>query len=131
MVKKNALIVGSSGMVGSIVLREALASDSLASVTSLVRRASGISHSKLSEIIHEDFTSLDSVSDHFKKIDIAFFCIGEYTGAVPDDEFRKITVDLAVEFGDVLKANSPHARLCFLSGQGADRIEKSRVSFAR
>jgi uncharacterized protein YbjT (DUF2867 family) len=125
------LIAGSSGMVGSIILRESLASEQVGQVTSLVRRFSGIQHPKLKEVILPDFTELTAIAENLKEIDVAFFCIGVYTGAVPDDEFKKITVDQANAFGDSLKAQSPHARLCFLSGQGADRSEKSRMSFAR
>jgi uncharacterized protein YbjT (DUF2867 family) len=63
--------------------------------------------------------------------DVALFSLGAYTGAVPDDEFRKITVDYTVAFAEALFRRSPHATFCLLSGAGADRTEKSRISFAR
>ena len=50
---------------------------------------------------------------------------------MPKDEFRKITVDYTVSFATALKKGSPNAVFCFLSGQGADRTEKSRMMFAR
>ncbi|NAS11502.1 NAD(P)H-binding protein [Poritiphilus flavus] len=128
---KNALITGATGMIGSIVLDHCLKSEEIASVTSIVRRKSGVEHPKLKEIIHEDFTDYTSIRDHFRDIDVAFYCIGVYTGAVPDDIFRKITVDYTVVFTDALKAESPGVTLCFLSGAGADLSEKSRTSFAR
>ena len=59
------------------------------------------------------------------------FCLGVYTGAVPDAEFRKITVDYTIEFARVLRASSPGAAFSFLSGSGADQTEQSRVAFAR
>lgn len=128
---KNIIIVGASGMVGKIILREALASTEVEKVTSLVRRPSGETHSKLQEITHENFNDYSKINDHFKGKDAAYFCIGVYTGAVPDDQFKMITVDFAKAFGDAVKQNSPQARLSFLSGQGADLKEKSRMSFAR
>jgi uncharacterized protein YbjT (DUF2867 family) len=57
--------------------------------------------------------------------------MGAYTGAVPDAEFRKITVDYAVEFARVLHGSSPGAAFSFLSGNGADPTGRSRIAFAR
>jgi uncharacterized protein YbjT (DUF2867 family) len=50
---------------------------------------------------------------------------------VADTEFRKITVDYAIEFGRVLHASSADAPFSFLSGNGADPTEQSRSPFAR
>ena len=44
------------------------------------------------------------------------FCLGVYTGAVPDEEFRVISVDDTVEFARVLRASSPSAAFSFLAG---------------
>jgi len=128
---KKVIIVGASGMVGSIVLRECLRSDAVVSVVSIVRRPSGKKHLKLKEIVHQDFGNFETVVDGFKNIDLAFFCIGVYAGTVSKDRFKLITVDFAVTFGNTLKQYSPDSVICFLSGQGADPSEKSRVAFAR
>ena len=128
---KHVIIAGASGMVGSIILKHALSSDDVASVASLVRKSSGKQHPKLKEVIHKDFSDLNAVIAEFQNKDIAFFCIGVYTGTLPDNEFKEITVDQATVFGNALKDNSPNARLCFLSGQGADQKEKSKMAFAR
>ena len=50
---------------------------------------------------------------------------------MPNDEFNKITIDYTKAFGDALKHNSPQSTFCFLSGQGADETEKSKVLFAK
>lgn len=118
-------------MIGGIILRECLASNDVAKVTSIARKPGGIEHPKLEEVIHSDFTSYAGLEEHFKNIDAAHFCVGVYTGQVPDDKFKVITVDFAKAFADAVKDNSPKATLCFLSGAGADQKEKSRVSFAR
>ncbi len=73
------------------------------------------------------FANSASLSDQ----DAAIFCLGVYTGAVPDAEFRKITVDYTIEFARVLRASSPGAAFSFLSGGGADQTERSRIAFAR
>jgi uncharacterized protein YbjT (DUF2867 family) len=128
---KNAIITGATGMVGGIVLQNCLRSDEIQKVTSLVRKPSGVTHTKLHEIICNDFLSYEGLEAYFDHQDIAYFCIGAYTGAVPDDLFRQITVDYTLAFARALHKASPQAAFCFLSGQGADQTEQSRVAFAR
>ena len=128
---KNVIITGATGMVGGLILENCLLSDEISTVTILARKTTGKKHTKLKEVIHNDFTDYTIVQQAFHNIDIAFFCIGAYTGKVPDELFKKITVDIPVAFAKTLKANSPHASLCFLSGAGADRTEKSKLAFAR
>lgn len=62
---------------------------------------------------------------------MAFYCIGAYTGQVPKEEFRKITVDFTEAFAKTLREHSQKTSFCFLSGQGADQKEKSSMQFAR
>jgi uncharacterized protein YbjT (DUF2867 family) len=59
------------------------------------------------------------------------FCLGAYTGAVPDAELRTITVNYTVEFARVLRNSSPEAAFSFLNGSGADPTGRSRMPFAR
>lgn len=118
-------------MVGKLVLQHCLESDTVSEVISLVRRPSGETHSKLTEKVIADFHTYDEDESSFQEIDAAFFCIGAYTGQVPDDVFKEITLDYAVNFAKLLKEYSPNPTLCLLSGMGADRTEKSKTSFAR
>lgn len=128
---KKVVITGATGMVGGIVLRECLNSNEVSEVVSFVRRPSGVQHDKLTEVIHKDFLDYTGVEEHFEGVHAACFCIGVYTGAVPDAKFKEITVDYTNRFADALKANSPSATFCLLSGAGADQTEKSRMSFAK
>lgn len=125
------LITGSSGMIGKLVLTNCLYADKVSEVLSLVRKPTGQKHTKLTEIVIPNFEDYSSQERLFKDITAAFFCLGVYTGQVPDDLFKKITVNYAVEFARTLEKNSPQATLCLLSGAGADRTEKSKTSFAR
>lgn len=131
MIKKKIILIGASGMIGGLVLRKALESDSISEIVSLVRKPLGISHHKLKEIILQNFTNYSDIQEQLKDFDAAYFCIGVYTGSVPDDQFKMITVDYAKAFIDVIKEQSPNANFCFLSGAGADLNEKSRISFAK
>ena len=125
------VIVGASGMVGGYALRYALENRSVGNVTSIGRRKLGISDSKLREVLHSDFADCTALTEALSGQDAAVFCLGAYTGAVPDAELRKITVDYAVEFARVLHISSPDAAFSFLSGTGADQTGRSRVPFAR
>lgn len=126
-----AIIAGSTGMVGNLVLNNCLRSHKINEVRSLVRKPKGIEHPKLTEIVIHDFEDYSEHPNLFKDVDIAFFCIGAYSGQVSDALFKKITVDYAVKFASALKLGSPEATIWLLSGAGADRSEKSRTSFAR
>lgn len=128
---KKVLITGATGMVGGIVLRHCLEDDRIGEVVSISRRTVGIEHPKLKEVIHADFSDLSALDHVMTGVGAAYYCIGVYTGAVPKDVFRKITVEYTEAFVNALKAHSPEATFCFLSGAGADQTEKSRVMFAR
>ncbi len=129
--EKKVIITGATGMVGGCALRICLDEPDVSKVTVIVRRSVGIQHDKLREILHNDFTDYSAITDALKDHDVALYCLGAYTGAVPDDEFRRITVDYTLAFANALHEASPQAAFCFLSGQGADQTERSRMAFAR
>ncbi|MCH2083326.1 MAG: NAD(P)H-binding protein [Saprospiraceae bacterium] len=128
---KRVILTGGTGMVGGSVLKKCLESPAISEVISIVRKSAGIQHEKLIEVIHQDFGDYSSITEYFKDQDVAYFCLGAYTGAVSDDLFKKITVDFTAAFADMLEKHSPNVNFCFLSGEGADQTEKSRVSFAK
>ena len=125
------VIAGATGMVGGYALRYALDHPSVGVVTVIGRRQLGISHPKLNEVVHKDFADCSSLAQPLSGQDAAVFCLGVYTGSVPDEELRTITVDYSIEFARVLRASSPGAAFSFLSGSGADQTGRSRMAFAR
>lgn len=128
---KNILIAGSSGMIGSLVLKSCLQNAAVAKITLLNRKPSGIADPRVTEILHQDFLNFETVKSAFSNQDICFYCVGIYTGQVPAEEFNKITIDYTKAFADALHQQSPKTTFCFLSGQGADSTEKSKVLFAK
>jgi len=129
--QKRLVIIGASGMVGGYALRYALDHPVVGGVTAIGRKKLGLSHPKLAEVLHRDFADCSALAEVLSGQDAALFCLGAYTGAVPDAEFRAITVDYTIEFTRVLFGNSPHATFSFLSGSGADPTGRSRMAFAR
>jgi len=120
---KRVVIVGASGMVGGYALRYALEDPHVGGVTSIGRRNLGGSHPKLTEILHSDFADCSPLADALTGHDTAVYCLGTYTGAVPDEELRRITVDYTVEFVRVLRASSPSPTFAFLSGSGGVLVQ--------
>jgi uncharacterized protein YbjT (DUF2867 family) len=129
--QKRLVIVGATGMVGAYALRYALEHPTVGSVTSIGRRKQGISHPKLKEVLHQDFADCSALAEPLSGQDAAVFCLGTYTGSVPDAELRTITVDYTIEFARVLRGSSPGAAFSFLSGNGADPTGRSRIPYAR
>ena len=125
------VIVGATGMIGGLALEYALSDPEISAVTSIGRRSSGHDDPKLREIGRRDLSNFRSLEAELLGHDVAIFCLGAYTGTVSDAEFKKITVDYTVAFAETFYAANPLASFCFLSGQGADPKEKSRVAFAR
>jgi uncharacterized protein YbjT (DUF2867 family) len=118
-------------MVGGHVLRYALEDPAVGGVTVIGRRNLGMSHPKLREVLHRDFRDCSTLAEPLSGQDAAVFCLGAYTGAVPDAQLRTITVDYTIEFARVLRGASPGAIFSFLSGSGADPSGRSRIPFAR
>jgi uncharacterized protein YbjT (DUF2867 family) len=131
MSEKRVMITGATGMVGGCALRHCLETPDVSVVTTVGRRPSGFEQPKLREVLHRDFMDFTAIADSLENQDTALYCLGAYTGAVPDDEFRRITVDYTLAFARALQKVSPQAVFCFLSGQGADQTEQSRMAFAR
>jgi uncharacterized protein YbjT (DUF2867 family) len=124
-------IVGATGMVGGYALRCALDHPAVGTVMAIGRRTLGIQHPKLKEVLHRDFADCSALADALTGQDAAVFCLGAYTGAVPDTELRKVTAGYTIEFARVLRISSPAAAFSFLSGSGADPTGQSRLAFAR
>ena len=119
---KKVIVAGSSGMVGQLILQLCLNEKSI-EVISLVRQPLNLSHVKLREIVVDE--------EQFKGVDVVYYCVGVYTGAVPRDLFRMVTVDYPMALAQTIKKHAPKSAFVLLSGQGADRQEKSRMMFAK
>jgi uncharacterized protein YbjT (DUF2867 family) len=129
--QKRLVIVGATGMVGGYALGYALDHPAVGGVTAIGRRKLGLSHPKLVEVLHQDFADCSALAQTLSGQDAAVFCLGAYTGAVPDAEFHKITTNYPIEFARVLHRSSPDVAFSFLSGSGADPTGRSRMAFAR
>src|SRR5580658_7249196 len=99
--QKRLVIVGATGMVGGYAFRYALDNPAVGRVTVIGRRKLDISHPKLKEVLHHDFANCSALAAPLSGQDAAVFCLGTYSGSVPDAELRKVTVDYTIEFARV------------------------------
>ena len=118
-------------MAGSEVIRQAITDDNITQIIALVRRPLEIAHSKISSIIHQDFLNYDAVKDHFKDCDACIWCLGISQLQVSKQQYGVITYDYTIAAAKAMLAVNHDIHFVFLSGNKADRTEKSKVLFAR
>ena len=129
---KVVLIAGATGMVGKRVLERALEQEEISKVIVYGRSSVDFKHAKMEEVLSPIFDQFPvALLDQLPKVDHILFCVGVYTGAVKRDVFREITVDYPVELAKKHLEANPSGAFSLLSGQGADRTEKSRMMFAK
>ncbi len=126
-----ALVFGASGMIGGGVLRECLEDPRVASVLSVGRRTTGLTHPKLDELIQADLFDLAPVAHRLEGCDACFYCLGVSSAGMDERAYRRITLDLTLSVAGALERASPGIVVCFVSGQGSDGTGQSRVMWAR
>lgn len=127
----NVVITGATGMVGKGVLLECLESDNIDSVLLINRRSIQMEHNKLKEIVHKDFYDLSTIEEQLKGYDACFFCLGVSAYRMSEGDYMRITYDLTLHFANTLLKLNPEMTFCYVSGQGTDGKEKSRIMWAR
>jgi uncharacterized protein YbjT (DUF2867 family) len=60
--RKRVVVVGATGMVGGYALRHALGDPAVGAVTTIARRSLGITHSKLTEVLHPSFADCSALA---------------------------------------------------------------------
>lgn len=118
-------------MVGEGVLHVCLNHPEVEAVLVINRKPCGISHPKLTEIIHQDFYDLSSIEDRLKGYDACFFCLGVTSVGKGEEEYTKLTYMLTMHVAQTLSRINPQMTFCYVSGAGTDSTEKGRLMWAR
>ncbi len=129
--KVKVVITGATGMVGEGVLLESLEHKDVERVVVLNRRPCGVTHPKLSEIIHTDFYDLSPVADQLKDLNACFFCLGVSSVNMKEELYYSVTYNLTMHVAEVLSGLNPGMTFCYVSGAGTDSSEKGRLRWAR
>ena len=129
--KMKIIVTGATGMAGAEVMRQAIVDNDIQEIIALVRRPLAILHPKITTVIHHDFLNYDAVKDYFKDCDACIWCLGISQLQVSKEQYVVITYDYTIAAAKAMFAINPNIHFVFLSGNGADRTEKSKVLFAR
>src|SRR3974390_856269 len=103
----NVILFGASGMVGQGVLRECLLDPEATTILSIVRSTSGQQHQKLRELIHRDFFDFTSLESELSGFDACFFCLGVSSAGMAEENYRRVTYDIALAAAQTLVKLNP------------------------
>jgi uncharacterized protein YbjT (DUF2867 family) len=125
------IVTGATGMVGSEVIRQAIIDNDITAITAIVRRPLEVNHPKLKTIIHQNFSDYSNLADIFKNNDACIWCLGISQNLVSKEAYIKITYDYTIAAAKNMLQANPEISFLFLSGEGADNTEKTRILFGR
>jgi uncharacterized protein YbjT (DUF2867 family) len=125
------ILTGATGLAGSEVLRQGLADSRVQSITVVSRKPVAQSHPKIVQVVHENYLDYSAIQSQLADHDACLWCLGVSQNEVSAEEYRKITLDYAIAGAKAMLAINPGLTFIFLSGQGADSAEKSRLLFGR
>lgn len=101
------IITGATGMVGEGVLHECLQHPAVEAVLILNRKPLGLTHPKLTEIVHPDFYDLSPVESRLAGYNACFFCLGVSSVGMPAEEYYKVTYTLTMHVAETLSRLNP------------------------
>ena len=129
----NAVIFGATGMVGKGVLLECLDDARVEHVLLVSRHPIGdVSHPKIREIVHADFTAFENLTPAFADIDACFYCLGVTAVGLSEGQYHHLTYDLTLAAATALaSASAGRLTFCYVSGEGTDSTEHGRTMWAR
>jgi hypothetical protein len=129
--KIRAIVTGATGMVGEGVMHECLMHPDVEEVLVINRKACGVIHPKLTEIIHPNFFDLSPIADKLTSYNACYFSLGVSSIGMKEDEYTHFTYTLTMHVAETLSARNPDMVFCYVSGAGTDSSEKGRTMWAR
>lgn len=115
---KKAILVGASGLIGSLLLDLLLQHPEYTEVLALVRKEIPVQHAKLNRLVID----FDHLADHSKSItgDAIFSCLGTTMKKTPDlSVYRKIDHDYPLQLAQIGRQNGV-AQYHMVSSLGAN-----------
>lgn len=126
-----AIITGSTGMVGRAALLECLEDTRVTEVLLINRNPIPISHPKIKEVLHQDFSDFSTIADQLAGYDACYFCMGVSAGGMSEADYRRVTYDFTMALATACYQANPEMTFCYVSGDGTDSTEKGRMMWAR
>ena len=122
-----ALILGSTGMVGSEALKEAVKNPKITEITVINRRKINTDEG-VKQIIHDNFLDYSSIEDQIVGHEIVIYCLAVYGGGgLSKEDYYKITHDYVLALANTIE--NPNTTFIFFSAAGANA--ESRMHWAK
>jgi uncharacterized protein YbjT (DUF2867 family) len=124
-------------MVGQGVLLECLRDPGVETILIVVRKPYGPqrpnfpNQQKIHEIVHADFQDFTAIEPQLTGLDACYFCLGAGSSGMSEADYTRITYGITVAAVRSLLKSSPNLTFIFISGEGSDSTEKSRIMWAR
>ena len=129
--KIKAILTGATGMVGEGVLHECLNHADVEHVLVINRKPCGVSHPKLTEILHADFYNLSKIESQLSGYNTCFFCLGMSSVGMNEADFTRGAYTLTMHVAQTLCRLNSDMTFCYISGSGTDSSEKGKTMWAR
>lgn len=110
---------GATGMVGAGALREALAARDVESVLSVGRRACGVAHPRLRELLLPDLFDTRAVENQLVGYDACIWAVGVSSVGLDEAAYARITEELTLVWARALLRLNPRFSFCYCSAAGA------------
>jgi uncharacterized protein YbjT (DUF2867 family) len=127
----NVLVFGATGMIGRGVLRECLLDPGVDRVQTIGRTPTGITHPRLSEVVHADLMSYASIEPGLAGFDACFFCLGVSSAGMSEANYERVTYGITMAAATTLARLNPSMTFIYVSGTGTDSTERGRIMWAR
>ena len=128
--KIRVVITGATGMVGEGVLYECLRNPKVEAILVINRKPCGYIHSKLKEIIHQDFFDFSSIENQLIGYNACYFCLGITSVGTAKDVYFKMTYTLTMHVAGTLSKLNEDMTFCYVSGAGTNSSEKGGINWA-
>ncbi|MBI5856678.1 MAG: NAD(P)H-binding protein [Sphingobacteriales bacterium] len=125
------IVTGATGLIGSEVIRQAIADNNIHEIIALVRSKPEIEQAKINVVLHNDFMDYAGLESYFRNANAVIWCLGISQTQVSRKKYEEITFDYTKACIDFCKQTDSSIRFVFVSGDGADRAEKSKTIFKR
>jgi uncharacterized protein YbjT (DUF2867 family) len=114
-----AIVIGSTGLTGSFLVRQLLSDPAITKVISVSRKPLNILSVKLAEVLIPDLAALSSVAEGIRG-EIYFCCLGTTIKAAGGkDNFEKVDHDAVVAFAKIARGQNAKS-FTLVSAMGAD-----------
>ena len=119
------VLTGSTGMVGSAVLRALIAEPRVTGITSISRRPSGVQDAKLTEMTNIGFEDAAALAPYFAGASVIFHCLSAYSNKVDNDTYDRVTLTYLQSVLDAAAIACPEATIARHGASGASQQGRS------